>query len=156
MRDLDHGKTYWSERRGHFMNTFFEPVFMQNVHVIWPITEENLNGYVREFVAEPERIGCPKRGGKCVHLDDGKGATIILIGFTDNPTPVSVIAHEAFHAVEYAFGTAGLTHTIDASSEAFAYYLGYLVKNITMALRMQPLSSKTRKPVKRPWRVVLE
>lgn len=40
------------------------------------------------------------------------------------------IAHEAFHAVTFILGTIGMTLSED-SDEAYAYFLGFLVEEIT-------------------------
>ena len=46
---------------------------------------------------------------------------------------LSVVAHEAFHATTFVMEHVGITLR-DESDEAFAYYLGWLVRNLVMRL----------------------
>lgn len=41
-----------------------------------------------------------------------------------------LIAHEVFHAVEFLFDKIELKHSMEFSSEAFAYLIGYIVEEI--------------------------
>jgi len=62
----------------------------------------------------------------------GKNGSVI-IHYTHVPT-AGTLCHEAFHAAEFIFDHIGIKHT-KSTSEAYAYYLTYLVneinKNIT-------------------------
>ena len=55
-----------------------------------------------------------------------KGNCIIVISKTNN---IALLVHELFHVVEYVFDYIGLIHSVE-SSEAWAYYLSYLIKEI--------------------------
>jgi hypothetical protein len=77
-----------------------------------------------------------------IDADDPPGARCCCLrrnGFTVTaiwlpPTAsAAVIAHEAFHAAAYMLHRAGLTLS-DASEEAFAYLLEWLVRGITSCL----------------------
>lgn len=54
----------------------------------------------------------------------------ILVHFTEDAAPMrGIVAHECFHIVEYVFEHIGLKHS-SKSSEAYSYYLQYLVNKV--------------------------
>ena len=71
--------------------------------------------------------------GQCSFYRIGKRNTaIIAIGkFKKNPYDISVVVHEALHAVNYILGCAGIELTRNrASDETFAYTQDYVVRKI--------------------------
>ena len=55
---------------------------------------------------------------------------ILIMLREDQRNEYDVIAHECFHATEFIMEYIGMPHSND-TSEAFAYLLGYFVKEIT-------------------------
>lgn len=64
--------------------------------------------------------------GYTIMIPDG---SVIILLRSDMCKDVSIIAHEAFHAVEFIMERVGILHSPE-TSEAFAYLLGYIVKKI--------------------------
>ena len=74
-----------------------------------------------------ENVKEKESGGKFeVYIKEGQDICVIWLPYK---APVSVIAHECFHAVYYILMKRGLWLT-DSSDEAYAFLLQFLVKNI--------------------------
>lgn len=76
-------------------------------------------------------------------LMDGHGRTVTLsqgqivlrVDITKNLEDFfAVLAHEIFHAVEFAFARIGIKHS-DSSSEAYAYQIEFLFRKIYEKLK---------------------
>lgn len=66
------------------------------------------------------------------------GNQIIIRLRTDKELPWihGNIAHEAFHAVEFIFDRIGIKHDLNISGEAFAYLIGYIVRQINNNIKI--------------------
>jgi len=72
------------------------------------------------------------RGTTAARTIELGGNQIIIRLKTDKELPWlhGNIAHEAFHAVEFIFDRIGIKHNLEISGEAFAYLIGYIVRQI--------------------------
>lgn len=76
--------------------------------------------------------------GQCLARTDDEGLHIIIIYIRkwrrNSPFATATLAHEVFHAVEDCMDYYGLPHS-DDSSEAWAYYLDFVMRKCLEALR---------------------
>lgn len=66
--------------------------------------------------------------GKCISFENG----VILVRikkYPKYPYDFAVIAHEIFHAVEFTMERVGMTHSVNESSEAYAYMIQFLTEH---------------------------
>lgn len=72
--------------------------------------------------------------GRTVMLESG--ATVLRVKVYKNKAQMaSYIAHEVFHAVEFLFDRIKLKHDVHISSEAFAYQIAHLTRQIYNKLK---------------------
>ena len=74
----------------------------------------------------------------CPNISWGLGRTIfngVVVVLVRN-VDTGVICHECFHAVEFHFAKIGMPHG-NKSSEAWAYYLQFLVQEITSRITLK-------------------
>lgn len=76
----------------------------------------------------------PETRGRTFHHLEGGQTIVRLPKRPVLPSEIGTAAHEIFHAVEYIFGRIGLQHT-DASSEAWAYTIGYITEQFFINLK---------------------
>lgn len=60
----------------------------------------------------------------------GSFTMLRLKDFSDTNRQIGTVAHEAFHLAEMVFDRIGIKHDIDASGEAFAYFIQHTVKQV--------------------------
>lgn len=75
--------------------------------------------------------------GQCLaRVDRGLHTVIIYVRqwHRNSPACTATLAHETFHAVEESMDYHGLPHS-DGSSEAWAYYLDFVMRRCLEALR---------------------
>lgn len=72
--------------------------------------------------------------GRTVMLDGGQTVLRVKI-YKDKAKMAGFIAHEVFHAVEFLFDRIKIKHDVEISSEAFAYQIGHLTKQIYEKLK---------------------
>lgn len=96
--------------------------------------------FIRSFV--PEEFA-----ENVVERFDGnyKGYTLqgingdVIIYYTAKPE-LGLLCHEAFHCVEFIFDHVGIKHT-KSTSEAYAYFLNYIVNELTKGIDDEILRS---------------
>lgn len=95
-------------------------------HTTVPEIIAHLNSTLK-YRLDPEEVDDLK-------LDTEEGKTTLLKGnqvvLWVNELRHDLIAHEAFHAVEFILDNVGVKHDIETSSEAYAYLLGFLIQAI--------------------------
>lgn len=74
---------------------------------------------------------------------DPAGFAYVLEGYpwllwVDSPNNLPALAHEAFHVTSFVLKNRGLKHTM-ASEEAYAYTLGFILKQIVEAKRWRTI-----------------
>lgn len=74
----------------------------------------------------------PDLKGYCWSKTIGGVFTVIL--YVKNGSEVATLAHEVFHAVEDSMDYHGITHS-EAASEAWAYYLDFVMRKCLEGLR---------------------
>lgn len=76
--------------------------------------------------------------GQCLAHTDSIGIYTIIIYIrcwrNNSPSAIATLAHEAFHAVEDCLDYHGLPHN-EGSSEAWAYYLDFVLRRCLEVLR---------------------
>ncbi len=76
-------------------------------------------------------------GAKTVWIERPKGCAIALWFpqwfHVNDAHYLGVLAHECFHAAEFVLGHRGMALT-DASSEAYAYYIAWMFRNVYQKL----------------------
>lgn len=107
------------------------PIYPLNLMICKGVDYDEIVAYVKEF-GKPEDLALLHES----HFTDSRGRTILLHSGhvliwlnKDNVNDVGIIAHEAFHAVEFVLEYVGIIHCTE-SSEAFAYLLTYIVEQI--------------------------
>lgn len=126
---------------GHWEYWFFDPTYRENIHVLWPVNDEQLTAYVAKRI-------CPKQpyvsegetwGGRTLQAKvDGHNHTIIAFRkFDGSSFDCACIAHEAFHAASDILDARGadFCRGPNASNEHYAYLLEriYLMCHKAMA-----------------------
>lgn len=88
-----------------------------------------LKSFGHLLTAEDKEILKCEGNGRTVMLDGGQ--TVLRVNmYKDKALLASYIAHEVFHAVEFLFDRIKLKHDVNISSEAFAYQIGHLTRQI--------------------------
>jgi len=116
------------------VGSFYEETWGQNVYLLSPATAEDLASFAKvEFGAEYK--GSEGFIGRCLHIPSSNGGQIVigLRQWDNGPVMLGTLTHECFHAVEYILSVRGMRHC-NATSEAYAYLLGSLVRNCLRTL----------------------
>ena len=65
--------------------------------------------------------------GRTAMLETGQ-TVLRLIGWKVDAKGIGVLAHEAFHVAEFLFQRINMPHSVQYSSEAYAYLIGFIVE----------------------------
>lgn len=116
----------------------YEETWGQNVYILHPATSADLTAFVKRQFGEDYK-GTEGFAGRCLHVPSSEGGQIVigLYRWAFNPSIVASLTHECFHAVEYILEARGMRHT-KATSEAYAYLLGSLVRQSIRLLQPTP------------------
>ena len=104
-------------------------VYPFDVHVFVGDDLKKCHKFIKSFVPKSAREEIlPKfNGDYSGYTLQGKNGSII-IHYVRIPE-LGLMCHEAFHVVEFIFDHIGIKHT-KSTSEAYAYYLGYIVEEL--------------------------
>jgi hypothetical protein len=101
---------------------------------------EHMRAWGRRVLKEDHQRPSPTAWGATFWLRD---QSIVILWFDSTQAATAaawhgLIAHECCHATNDVLFSAGMEHTIE-SDEAYAYYMGWLVEEIEMRLKLKPV-----------------
>lgn len=105
-----------------------DPIFGFNwLIIIGGTVNEAIKIYAKKVGVEPWKRGNSPKGhfGSCDNNHNG------FIWLDKNKIESGLIVHECFHAATYMFERLGMTNLSEQTEELFAYYLEYLVKEVS-------------------------
>lgn len=104
------------------MNKYIKPTIYP-LSIFVSIVDENTPKFFEEYDLDINEFPLEEDEEAKTYF---KGNYIMVISKTSD---IALLVHEMFHVVEYVFNYIGLIHSVE-SSEAWAYYLSYLIKEI--------------------------
>lgn len=90
---------------------------------------KELKKFGQNLSDEDKKILKCEGDGRTVMLEGGQTVLRVKI-YKDKAQMASYIAHEVFHAVEFLFDCIKLKYDVNTSSEAFAYQIAHLTRQI--------------------------
>lgn len=122
--------TYYNKKRKHYIGWFYDEIYRANIHIIWPVSQSQLNEYSKkQFDIEIDDQG--DFGGRTVLLNKDDIVAIILAmpDLLKTPEWYSRLAHECLHLTSFVLEERNLYFNKD-SDEAWAYYLESSMRRI--------------------------
>lgn len=138
----------WAKPRregGHYVYWFYDDVFRENYHLLWPVTDKQRRAYItRNFGITPPPGGdyC----GKCSEIIHcGQRAHVIALAseWLPDASGIAVLTHEVLHAVENVFRVRG----VKLKGEMANYYLESLTRRCLKAVEIVGARQRTRELV---------
>lgn len=124
--------------------TFYDELYGVTFHLF----ENKNSNFIKRFISNEYDTEFPldtdTLDGCCVELSADKGYAIIIVlsGRFDNSShAVSTLAHECYHAVEFVLRDRGVASN-KSTSEAWAYYLSYLMEKFLTHLKSKRKRTK--------------
>lgn len=110
--------------------TFYNSVYPCRIHIRLDTDPKVAVRWVNQKLGSGFESGADLgTAARTFHEDDCADAAIVFYGLPDDGT----MAHEAFHVVRHIMATIGMPLS-DESDEAYAYLLGWLVREISRRL----------------------
>lgn len=127
-------------KHGHYTGWFWSTSWRANIHVIWPVTPEQVNAYIKRTFKIELDDNSPF-GAKCIEIlqDDIQTANILAFYKWDGDEfDHGALAHEAFHCAEHILTERGQRLTKD-STEAYAYLVQEIVDRTLQIINNKPI-----------------
>lgn len=126
-------------KHGHYTGWFWSTSWRANVHVIWPVTPEQVNAYIkRTFKINSDDNH--EFGAKCIEIyRDGvqKANVLAFAQWAGDEFDHGALAHEAFHCADHILSARGQPLTKD-STEAYAYLVQEIVDRTLQIINKKP------------------
>jgi hypothetical protein len=136
---------------GHWVYWFFEETYRENIHLIWPVNEQQRRAFLMRHlgVSEGEFAKETTTGkewtGKVTellpeHNGGGGGQLISFERFANDTQSNAILAHEAFHCAANILSQRGVDYddSTNGTNEAYAYLIQRIVATCHQAMSMVP------------------
>jgi hypothetical protein len=128
------------------VHSFYDELYGVTYHLFVNTSKAKLNNFLLKnyntVIQNSDNVD--ELAGCCIELTTKKGSVIVIAlcsAFTNTPECHGTLVHECYHAAEFVLRNRGVQSN-KTTSEAWAYYLGYLIEQVLGKLM------KKRKPRK--------
>lgn len=124
--------------------TFYDELYGVNFHLF----VAKSNAYIKKFINDAYDteidVNTDEIDGCCCAFPSNEGYTVFIVlnsKYDDSPRVVATLAHECYHAVEFVLRDRGVASN-KSTSEAWAYYLSYLMEKFLTHLKSKRKRTK--------------
>lgn len=124
--------------------TFYDELYGVNYHLFVGKSESYIKKFVNKTYDVEFNLDTSDMEGCCCAFHSAKGFTVLIIlnsKFDGSPALTAILAHECYHAVEFVLRDRGVSSN-KSTSEAWAYYLSYLMEKFL--IRLSSLRKRTK------------
>ena len=117
--------------------SFYDEMYGVKFYLLCPTTIEKLELFVKAKYKLELNNPPPNVAGCCLDFHTDKGSEIVialLTPFDWKPESINTLVHECYHAAEFVLRDRGVQSN-KTTSEAWAYYIGYLVEKCLSKLK---------------------
>ena len=130
---------------GHWAYWFFEETYRENIHLIWPVTDEQRKAYIKKDMGVRGDFSHERKAiydGRVSEILDASGAScaqvLALSKWENDSKGISILAHECMHVVHNVLSSRGVifSNSVEDTNEHYMYLLQSVVYRCHRALSM--------------------
>lgn len=124
--------------------TFYDELYAVTYHLFVNKSQNYINNFVKKEYKVDFALDISSIDGCCCEVSSSKGYAILIIlnlKFDNSPHALATLTHETYHAVEFVLRDRGVASN-KSTSEAWAYYLSYLMEKFLTYLNSRRRRAK--------------